>query len=330
MPCFHPVPSWYSKEVLPSGKNKILYGESSYHPAKALNGTAPDMHLPCGYCSGCRERKACNWAIRCYHESLQYDDNCFITLTFDDEHLAKRVNPHSVDVEDYQKFMKKLRKKFVPKCPYPVGHAGREGWLIENAIRFFHCGEYGGKKGRPHYHAILFNFRPDDLKFWKNSDSGHPVYTSDVLADIWGNGQVYVGDVSYESACYVARYVIDKWYGEDQDFHYTDFDRHTGEILVERKPEYTTMSRNPGIGRRFIDGYIDDVYPHDFVTVNGVKMPPPKYYDKQLELLRPYDFEQIKFERELRAEERADDNTPFRLAQKEAVKKAQLGMLKRA
>lgn len=233
-------------------------------------------------------------------------ENCFITLTFSPEALADRKNPMSVDVRDFQLFMKKLRKKY------------------GSGIRFYHCGEYGEKNGRPHYHACLFGFDFPDKKLWKISN-GCRLYISDSLQALWPYGFSTIGDVTFESAAYVARYIMKKINGDRADDHY--YDRVTGQII---NPEYTTMSRRPGIGRGWYEKYSSDVYPHDYVVVNGVKCRPPKYYDGVLKTDRPYEFEEIKNDRLTRAEKHADNNTTDRLLVRESIANARLKMLKRS
>ena len=196
------------------------------------------------------------------HESEMHDENCFITLTFDQANLEKRSNPLSLDVTEYQRFMKRLRKRF-----------GKN-------IRFFHCGEYGEKNKRPHYHAIIFGFDFKDKKLWTNRD-GIKLYTSEALQELWPYGFSTIGEVTFQSAAYVARYIMKKWKGEGAEDHYTRWCPQTGEgTTVE--PEYCTMSRMPGIGKTWLEKFKADVYPHDYVVINNHKVKPPRYYDSLL------------------------------------------------
>lgn len=130
MPCYKPVKAFYG-HVLPSGKREVVFSSSQ---AQSCLGLA----LPCNECVGCRLEKARQWAMRCVDEASLYPENSFITLTFSDEVLAKRGV--SLDKRDFQLFMKRLRK-----------------FTGGQMIRYFHCGEYGAKTFRPHYHALLFN-----------------------------------------------------------------------------------------------------------------------------------------------------------------------------
>lgn len=287
---------WYSKQINDkSGKRSI-----TWNPTEALEPDAP-FSIACGQCIGCRLERSRQWAIRCVHESQLWDDNCFITLTFSPEALEKRSNPYSVDVRDFQLFMKRLRKQF------------------GSNIRFFHCGEYGEKYRRPHYHAALFNFDFAD-KVLFSEVNGYRLYTSEALSRLWPFGFSTVGTLTFESAAYVARYITKKLNGEkaESTLHYKVIDYDTGEIVAERVPEYTTMSRRPGIGKQWFDKFKSDVYPEDFVVINGKRMRPPKYYDKLLEKEDIFTFSDIKMERIQSAMDHIENNTYERLIAREA------------
>jgi hypothetical protein len=116
--------------------------------------------------------------------------------------------------------------------------------------------------------------------------------------------------------------------GKNQDEHYETVNDFTGEITV-RRPEFTKMSLKPGIGFDWYTKWKDDVYPHDYVVVNGKKVRPPRFYDKKFKVEHPEDFEVIEFKRECSARERYEDNTDERLVVKEKVAKARLRQLKR-
>ena len=317
MPCFHPLEGWYAKDRNISGKRSIVFN------VKAAAEPDSPLNIPCGQCNGCRMDRAQQWAIRCMHESQLHEDNCFITLTFNDEELNKRENPKSLDKNEFPKFMKRLRKELVPKCPivkldknhpdFAENKKRRDEWQFKNGIRYYHCGEYGDKYGRPHYHAILFGVDFDDKELIQIIN-GQRLYRSPTLEKLWPFGYSSIGTVTFESACYVARYIMKKITGEHAWHHYSDIDHETGEITNIREPEYTTMSRRPGIASKWFEKYKSDVYPSDFVTVKGKKMKLPKYYDKLLENENPYEYDQIKEDRTERAKEHALNNTRERLA----------------
>lgn len=256
------------------------------------------VKVPCGQCVGCRLERSRQWAIRCHHEASLHRDNSFITLTYAEEHLPAG---RSLDKEAFQKFMKRLRKRF----------EGRR-------IRYFHCGEYGARFQRPHYHACLFGLDFEDKKLWKVTNDV-PLYTSETLQELWPFGFSTVGDVTFQSAAYVARYIMKKITGEEAAEHYAG-----------REPEYTTMSRRPGIGRGWLEKYRDDVYPQDFVVVRGSKMRPPKYYDRIMETEHPVMYREIRGKRVQGAKAHSEDNGSRRLRVREVVQEKRITLLKRS
>ena len=293
MTCFHPLNAF-----------RVFGGGISFNARH--NNILECLKLPCGQCVGCRLERSRQWAIRCVHEASLYERNCFITLTYSDDHLPQDL---SLDVRVFQKFMKRLRKRFGPR------------------IRFYHCGEYGSKFGRPHYHACLFNFDFDDKVLFTERNGVH-LYTSEALTELWPYGFSTVGTVTFESAAYVARYIMKKVNGDAAADHYTFTHPVTG-MVYERKPEYTTMSRRPGIGSDWFDLYHSDVYPHDRVIMRGKSMRPPKFYDNRYELLDPMGFDDLKQKRWEEGQKHIDNNTPDRLKVREKVQNLALERLPR-
>ena len=213
--CTRPIEAWYSSTINDTGKRSLVFDP------KHSNEPDNKFHIPCQRCIGCRFEKSRQWAMRCVHEAKMHEDNCFLTLTFTDEELLKRENPWSVDKRDFQLFMKKLRK------------------LTPKKIGYFHCGEYGEKNLRPHYHACIFNYDFDDKQFLKKSGS-HNLYVSEKLngtkflndnfphlnnrintksgkrplKGLWPYGSVIIGELTFNSAAYTARYVMKKINGQ--------------------------------------------------------------------------------------------------------------------
>lgn len=240
------------------------------------------------------------------HEAKTHNHCSFITLTYSRDHLPKNG---SLAYGDFQRFMKRLRKKY--------GHA-----------RFYMCGEYGENLDRPHYHACLFGVDfHEDRKLWKNNN-GFPLYRSPTLEILWPFGFSTIGDLTFETAAYTARYIMKKVTGSLAEPHYQRVDPDTGEV-INLVPEFNKMSLKPGIGKQFFDKYKTDIYPHDYLVVNGAKSKPPRYYDKQLKKLDPLLLDDVKTEREFKAMSNRKDNTDVRLAAREAVASAALSQIKR-
>ena len=283
-----------SKELSSSGKRKLVFSRSdAFWPELSQN----QLTVPCGQCVGCRLERSRQWAVRCVHEASLHEFNCFITLTYSNEFLPA---DGSLNLDHFQRFMKRLRKRF------------------GDGIRFFHCGEYGSLYGRPHYHALLFNFDFSDKVLWKE-ENGQKLYRSAILESLWPFGHCSVGSATFESAAYVARYIMKKVTGEAAADHYWSKPDLFG-VINPLKPEYTTMSRRPGIGKGWFEKFSDETYRDDNVVLRGKKMLPPKYYDRLYELTNPSEHEDLKFRRKMNAAKHKDDNTPERLAVKLKVK----------
>ena len=196
----------------------------------------------------------------------------------------------------------------------------------KNPIRFFHCGEYGEKFGRPHYHAILFNTNFNDrisIPGQKN------LTTSEQLKRLWGKGHVSIGDLTFQSASYVAGYVQKKINGKKKDEHYQIVDPETGQYFGQLQQEYATMSRRPGIAGLWFAKHKKDVYPSDNIHINGKEMRPPKYYDNLFKEQDPEAMDLIKENRTKAMQKTAHLRTPEALAQAKRTHQARMGLYKR-
>ena len=69
-----------------------------------------------------------------------------------------------------------------------------------------------------------------------------------------------IGDVSFQSAAYIARYCVQKVTGQLAESHYRVI-TEDGEI-IDREPEFNHMSLKPGIGAEWLKRYKSDVFPH--------------------------------------------------------------------
>lgn len=248
------------------------------------------------------------WAIRCKHEASLYQQNCFITLTYNDENLPDQNN---LEYRPFQLFMKRLRKE----------NNGKK-------IRFYMCGEYGEKQNRPHYHACIFNHDFPDKEYFKKTPSGSKIYTSKILERLWPYGFATIGEVNFESAAYVARYIMKKVNGKGDKLEYQEIDKETGEVNY-RDREFNKMSLKPGIGKGWYDKWQTDVFPQDHVIINGHEVKPPKYYLTKYKESNPEQYEELQYKRHGRAKAQAQDNTEERLLVKERVLKAKLNQLHR-
>lgn len=301
MPCYSPIQAYRAKVPdSQSGVRRLAFGRS---PNSSFS-SVPTL-VACGKCIGCTLERSRQWAVRCVHEASLSERNAFITLTYDDAHLPAFG---SLDPKHFTDFMKRVRRP-----------------LAARSVRYFMCGEYGGRYGRPHYHALLFGLDFADKVFFRTTESKESIFTSKTLDQLWGMGFASTGAVTFASAAYVARYVTKKLCSHELE---VSLDRDTGEVS-RRLPEFVRMSLKPGLGAGWLHKYLDDVYPSDEVIMNRRPQRPPRYYDKLLGVGDAPELERIKLERVKRADLHFEDQSPRRLRDAEVVKRAQIRSLKR-
>lgn len=242
----------------------------------------PYQVIPCGQCMECRLKHSRMWADRCVCESLSYpeDHSVFLTLTFDDDHLVvpnttlfkghNMISPTTgaltLDFDVLSRFLKRFRKV----CDkYIKSYSG---------IRYYACGEYGSKRYRPHFHAILFGVSVDELQSvpFKANFQGDMLYQSQLVQEAWPFGVNAVSSFNWQTAAYVSRYVTKKVRGKTAKEHY---DR-LGVV-----PEDSRMSRRPGLGYQFFMDHLEEISNYDHITLPAVKGHPhvsttPRYFDK--------------------------------------------------
>lgn len=281
MSCFKPLTAWKAGKTL----------RFKYPEAGTFNEYT-EIKLPCRRCIGCRVDRETEWSVRMMHEAEQHKHNEFVTLTYDEDHLPW---DNSLDHSHVQQFIRALRKKTKQK------------------IRFYVAGEYGEQRSRPHYHLILFG-----LKLTDKIQVAEKSYRSALLTEVWGMGTVDIGqNVTRASCVYVAGYMLkDSMKEWEIDFEWPNL--ITGEMRP-RKPPYSKMSNRPGVGKAWYEKFGSDVFPNDFVVMDGKKHRSPQYYRRLLEAENPELFQELRKRRKeaLQDEKYLENNTPERLAARE-------------
>lgn len=205
-----------------------------------------DLQLPCGKCHECIAKRALEWATRCKHELSMHEENCFLTLTYDDEHKVSDV----IIFRDFQLFMKRLRKK------------------IKRPVRYIVSSEYGTNFQRPHFHCILFGYSPRDQVYHSTTSKGSRIYRSAELEALWTYGYSSIGQANEATAFYIASYALSSSKHEVQ--------LADGEIIDVQ--DTMKASKNPAIGLEFFKKY----YLYEIERCRQDKTVLPRYYEKKL------------------------------------------------
>lgn len=241
MACYHPIPAFQGGSEPPR-----------LWPPKGTENT----ELPCGKCLGCRADRATQWAARCEHEASQFQNNAFVTLTYDEKNLPAENHLVPAHLTD---FLKRLRSH---------AHRHRSDFNRDERrnIRYFACGEYGEANQRPHYHAILFN-----CGFRDPTRVTSTLYQSDTLSALWGHGLARYGPATPAAANYIAQYSLKKQGAGDFDAD-----------GVWRPAPFLRMSLRPAIGADWLDTYHEELRHGTLVGKDGHERPIPRYYLKRL------------------------------------------------
>lgn len=295
MPCYHPITCVRpdGSEVERGNKKLGFFSRSKYPDAfdfktghllpleelKIKFPAAELVQVPCRKCLGCRLDHAKEWSVRNVLESLSYDNNFFITLTYDDDHVFSERDGKIVPTlvkDDVKRFMKNLRRYF----EYNFSHTG---------IRYFGCGEYGSTTNRPHYHLLVYNCPIPDLDYYKDKN-GNTLFNSKIIDQCWNKGYSVIANFSYETAAYVSRYVLKK---VDSNVDYNS---------IGLENEFIMMSTKPGIGRKYYDDHKDLIYKTDELFIcdssgHPISCKPVEYYDSLFESECPAEYKTIKDER---------------------------------
>lgn len=297
-----------------------------------LGYTDKPVQVPCGQCIGCRLEFARQWTDRCEKElmhpylplipelekvqagakvqQLEYrQESCFLTLTYDNEHLP---DDKGLNKSDLQKFWKRFRKA------HPLVR-----------IRYLACGEYGDQLGRPHYHCIVFGYSFDGVEPWCKNELGQYTYVCKELSELWPLGLATVtNDVSRELIGYVARYVVKKINGDMSIAHYTD--PETGVIRQRNFSLCLVVRALVRIGSVKTQSKLwPTVTPFSATAI----APLPRYFEnKVLQIADEATTKELLTNKERRAivaRKKVEDNTPDRLSDREEIKLRRASLLSR-
>lgn len=181
---------------------------------------------PCGQCVHCGINRARVWSNRMICEAMSHSENSFLTLTYDDDHLPSDL---SLNPDHHREFMYRFRDH------YSRSYGKR--------VRFYMAGEYGEKTHRPHYHYALFGYPPCPYGGGRRLGSKFvpcPCSLCRFLSDRWGQGNIFLGTLTPDSAQYTCKYITKRMSKPDDP------------RLLGRYPEFSLQSNKPGIGAQVI------------------------------------------------------------------------------
>jgi hypothetical protein len=191
----------------------MLCSRPFYFKRLLYGGQLVREEYPCGQCSACRLNRSRGWVSRLVMEAVGHDATAFATLTYDDGEVPQtrdgRLTLRPVDVQLWQKRI---------RTAYPL------------PLRFFVCGEYGDRTGRPHYHAMVYGLHGGEAE-------------RQLLHSSWGKGFTMLGTFAFEGAKYVTSYVMK---GARKRAAEGDPDAPV--------PEFARMSLRPGLGVPGLEG----------------------------------------------------------------------------
>lgn len=265
--------------------------------------TYEELQLPCGTCFLCREEQARQQAVRIIHEAQMHERSAFLNLTYEDRHLPAN---NSLNYDHLVDFWKRVRKHL---------------WKKQRIrLRYYAVGEYGDISMRPHYHAALFghDFTDDQIEVRPGPNR---LWTSPLLRQLWGWGNVAVGTLNFQTARYTASYMMKKLRAKQK---YVRIDEDTGELIELAQPR-AFMSRN--LGKSWWEKYHHQVIAHDHVIINGRRQKPPKAYDRWLKARSEIAAEMIKDQRLRHAKEQTEEQTRARARNARAHAKSKSKML---
>lgn len=227
---------------------------------------------PCGQCLFCRINKKREWISRLLLEAASHEQNQFWTLTYEDGRLPTVHAPIGSAGAREAYLRQSLSGRHVPVAEQPgtlfkpdLANFFKRFRKSVSDLRYYAVGEYGEKRGRPHYHVLAFGVAVD----------------TPTLQKTWGLGAVHIGDVESASINYCVEYALKT-------------DKAQSLIDLRRQPEFAVMSRNPGIGSYAVGEFRKSILrspplptgelliPDEF-HVLGKKYPVPRFIRNELE-----------------------------------------------
>ena len=150
-------------------------------------------YTKCGHCEVCMNDKSNSWLVRNFFEERKHAEKCFVTLTYAE-------SPVILVRKDLTNFIKRFRT-------YLDRNGGQK-------VRLFYSGEYGEKRGRCHFHIIIYGWNDENRRYIGINKKGNILYQSDIIQKLWKKGRTTIQTFDQHESIYIALYSTPK-----EEFH---------------------------------------------------------------------------------------------------------------
>ncbi len=295
--CTSPIFAFMPKLPDIEGKYNLLFHMPHY---KKLNQFT-QIETPCNKCIACESLRSLKTAVQLHCElkmtEINNQDSWFLNPTYNDEHLPLNG---SVNLKHAQLFNKAIRnfrvKQYKSDCKKSCNDCKTVCKNISRLTKYrnLYQFEYGGITNRAHGHVTAFNLSIPDL-IEVESKGNYKAYESETITKLWGKGNLKILNVTIGSCIYIASHHFQDKLGKSSKIHKTPYIHPvTGKLVKSRSPEFSNRSNRPGIGKEFYKKFKSDIYPHDFIIIDGQKYPVPNYFDDLLKEDDPILYEEVK------------------------------------
>lgn len=199
------------------------------------------VETACGWCWSCQKNRVNDLVGRCLLEYAGCHWSCVLTLTYSDRLVEHPSQTSVLHVADFQDFMSKLRRR--------------------SKTRYLVAGEYGEKKGRTHFHVVLFGYGPRPS--WYTHTKPHIEAEPNEWggrAPLWKWGHAYIDRNVHEGSFrYVAKYLTKG--AKRKRTPYNEFGKFNKTWLSYSRIPIMGVDAVLDLAERYVD---ERVFPHSF------------------------------------------------------------------
>lgn len=207
----------------------------------------------CRNCNACVGARWAGWVSRAMAESAMHPHTLAITLTYGDETQEQRDGAAMFRYRDIEDLLRRLRRQI----HYRTGK--------HSQLRYLVAGEQGDRKGRCHWHLVLFSqYEILDLGDWyaafgKITRRDQKISTGSRYKNckwsLWPHGMVVVQEPDQQGISYAIGYALKDQFA---------IDRAKGTARELKADTYAAsmfrMSKKPPIGWTFLQRYLSELW----------------------------------------------------------------------